>query len=178
MKFVAALLILSLSGCAFLSGDTKIEVPTISPWSVYSDYNGYYRLDHHCSEGGSLSVGMNRLLKREGKLYFIFFILPTGSADLYDMPYTGIKLTTKFSSPNLACNSDDILLITDGKSYSPDSATKADYNELICEYTLSPKIQESGKFSVSFEGMKQCNVPPIEFVYETSNSYNHLMLQR
>ena len=172
MKRIILITIFFLSGCATLTDDTTISEPESSSWSVENTYSGYH-LQHECREGGIGSIGIDKVLEREGKVYFIFFAMPIHSAELSDRPYKGIKITSRFPGQRNSCLVSDVSLNTGNESHAPVSATTSYLNESVCEYTWSQKIEESGKFTISFDGIKQCTVPPIEFNFETGKKYNY-----
>lgn len=172
MKYIIFIVIIFLAGCATLTEDTRIDDSSISFWSVEDTYYGYH-LQHDCNEGGRASVGIDKLLKREGKLYFIFFVLPIHSAQLSDRPYSGIKVTSRFPGGHQACSTSDVSLTMNGQEFAPDKATKSYLNDSDCEYTWAPEIGEKGHFSISFSGNEQCSVPPINLNYEKGSSYNY-----
>ena len=171
MKCIVFFMAFFLVGCAALTEGTRLEEQSSSTWNVIETAYGGYRFQHKCNGDSRVTLYVEKTLEREGKQYFIFFIIPIHSAKSFDKSYSGIKIVTQGGRKE--CARSDVTLTIREQILSPNKVVKGNRNSSRCEYIWKPEIEERGSFSISFGSGWQCAIPPIEFKYEKGTSYDY-----
>ncbi len=172
MKKVILLMLFALiSGCAYITEDVSLDLDS-GEWSM-KEHRTQRSLYYACSEDQSVSLFYNNNLSRDGHVYFIFFIVPIHSAELFDREYTGLEISSKYSGGESSCTTKDMSVTIGTETVWPSTAEPSKTVISGCSYKWKFPINDSGEFTLKLSELNNCKAPPLQFKYKKESNYNY-----
>lgn len=172
MKIVIAMIVVALSACSYTSRDTELDLFSPPNWTV-NFHDTVVNYETKCGDSNVL-VGMNRLLKSDGGVYF-FLLAPIGNAAVYDVPENGLEVFVRYPDTKAICDLKDVTLSSGRKKLKPTET--AFEQETTCSYKFDIPLTEVGQMEIKFHWAESCSIPNLPIKYKTKSRHHYDSIQ-